>query len=189
MTGSTSHLALLLDALGARAREQGKGLSDAVGVVGDLSRVLARGGESEVRDLQAAVAALRERLEVGEVDDQPVRALDGHNGHAYLAGAMWAINELMTAQLDAREAARAAVPGSTRKAQVDRVVLEVLGDRAARSPKDVAESAAGREAGLRADEISRALSNLLAADLVEVVDATAENADRRRKYFRLRAGS
>ncbi|MEV4999864.1 hypothetical protein [Nocardioides sp. LML1-1-1.1] len=185
MTGMTSHLALLLDTLGSRAREQGKGLSDAVGVVGDLGRVLARGSEAEVRDVQAAVAALRERLEVGEVDNQPVKALDGHNGHAYLAGALWAINELMSAQLDVVDAARTAEPTGTRRSQVERVVLAALDGTVPRSPKDIAESPEGAAAGLRNDEISRALSGLLAAGRAEVVDPASPDTDRRRKYFRL----
>lgn len=183
---TTSNVAALLHALSERARDdRGKGLSDAVGVVGDLSRVITSGAENDIRTLQSAVAALREQLETSEVRDQPATALDGMNSHAYLAGAMWAINEMMSAQLGTIASARAGQELTTRRGRVEEVVLASLQHGRPVTPGDILDSVAAKNAGMRSDEVSKVLSTLLAQGLV--VQATPETAgtDRRRKYFTL----
>jgi hypothetical protein len=88
-----------VDPLVALSRHAGAAYGDmlnsAIGVVGDLGRAIARDDEYAIRVLQSAVASLREQLD----DAQPAAALDGPNGRSFLAGAMWAVNELMTARL------------------------------------------------------------------------------------------
>lgn len=183
---TADNVSALLHALALRARdERGKGLSDAVGVVGDLGRVVAAGAPADVRSLQAAVAGLREQLDSDEVNNQPAKALDGRNSHTYLAGAMWAINEIMNSQLDTVEARSDVERAGTRRFQSEKLVLEVLRGGGALSPRDISQAVeeAGQE--IRSDEISRALSLLIGKGLVAAVPADWPGADRRRRYFRV----
>lgn len=183
---TASNVVALLRALSERARDdRGKGLSDAVGVVGDLSRVVTSGAETDIRTLQSAVAALREQLDTSEVNDQPAKALDSSNSHAYLAGAMWAINEMMSAQLGTIESTRVAHGGTTRRSQVEEVALVALREGRAVTPGEILESVGGRNLNLRADEVSKALSSLLSQGLVVQAGPEDSGADRRRKYFML----
>jgi hypothetical protein len=184
---TTASVAALLHTLAERARHDDgrKKLRSAVGVVGDLGRVVARDNESDIRVLQSAVASLREQLETGDIDTHPATALDGPNSHSFLAGAMWAVNELMTSRLAVIASQKQAPVATTRRGEVEEVVLACLRSSTAVSPGDILESVSGRERELRGDEVSKALSALLAAGRVEQAASNLAGADRRRKYFRL----
>lgn len=182
MTATIPHVTALLDGLGKRARtSDGKpDLSPAIGIVNDLGRLVARGTEPEIRQAQAAVAALREQLNTENALNFPAAILTGPDSHNFLAGALWAVNELITAQLESLPSAVS--PRMTRRDYVKDKTLFALRSGAALSPKFIREAIG--DASVRADEVSRALGEMLAARLVEVV-SPAPGSDRRLKCFAL----
>lgn len=182
MTATMSHVTGLLNSLGKRARMPGKpDLSPAVGIVNDLGTLVARGTEPEIRQAQAAVAGVREQLGSSEqAINYPEAMLNGPDSHNFLAGALWAVNELMTAQLDAMPSSL--TPGVTRKNYVRDRVLFALRSGAAMSPTSIRDATG--DASIRLDEVSRALGDMLAARLVDVAPLVP-GGDRRVKHFHM----
>jgi hypothetical protein len=181
MVASISHVTTLLNSLGKRARTPGKpDLSPAIGIVNDLGTLIAQGTEPEIRHAQAAVAAVREQLNAENAVNFPEATLTGPDSHNFLAGALWAVNELMTAHLAAMPSA--STPRTTRKDRVKDMTFFALRSGAAMSPTSIRE-AIGDES-VRPDEISRALGEMLSAQFVELVPSEPGN-DRRSKRFAL----
>jgi hypothetical protein len=183
---STMSLISLLDALGVRARtDDDAALTPAVGLVNDLGILLARGTESDIRAVQAAVASVREQLEVsGHAVNTPMRALSSKDSHSFLAGALWAINESMTARLQATAAASSAPGRQTRRAVLRKAVLASLLMEQVQSPTEILAHINPQVGPARLDEISRVLSELFAEDVVSQAMPEA-GSDRRMKYISL----
>lgn len=186
LTASTDQLICLLDDLSsiARSKEDGEASSlvGAVGVIDELGELVIRGSASDIREAQAAVDALREQLELDGVFKSPVTALEGKTRQAYLAGALWAVNELMKARLTAERTHEEAAGRTTRRATVRDLVLSSLDERIPMSPTALLAELATRDPSLRKDEISRALGDLLLESLAETVES-GPGTDRRNKYF------
>lgn len=182
---SETEFANVLNALAARARAGEKDMSAAIGVVNDLGYLISGSAATDIRLAQAAVAAVREQLRSDHAVNTPEKALTDSQSHSFLAGALWAVNELMTARLDSLAATP--LPGHrTRRAEVRDLALSALASGEALSPTAVLASVSHADASTRLDEISRGLGELLADGLV--VSAAADpGADRRRKYFAITA--
>jgi hypothetical protein len=182
---STEQLSRLLSSLGERARSSKKpDLTPALGLVSDVGRLIIRGEESDVRATQAAVGALRERLRGEDAKNTPAKALESMNSHAYLAGAMWALNEVMNARLATIEVQRQQSYHETRKNRVTRMVSAVLTKDKSISPSDLLESTLDDGTKARRDELSRVLGTMIDRGWVHVVSA-APGADGRKKFFAL----
>lgn len=179
-------LVSLLDDLAERARDQinEPDLRPAIGLVYDLGRLIAAGPEDDIRLAQAAVAGAREQLEVdGHVINTPEKALLGKERQAYLAGALWAINELMTVRLQQLGTAR--TPGATtRRGQIRALVLEGLITEGAVTPTELQARITNSGIDVRLDEISRTLGDLFSDGIVAPTQP-GPGSDRRRKYFAL----
>jgi len=177
-------LTSLLDDLAKRACERDtQDFSSAVGLVGDLGRLVVRGGESDIRQAQAASSAVREQLrdEEGALGS-PARALTGRQSRAFLAGALWAVSEVMTTRLEAMPSTLSA-GRATRAGRVRTMVLEVLASSdKPQSPTEILKSTVEQDEATRFDEVSRALTEMLAAGLV---DSLPSHTDRRMKYLAL----
>jgi hypothetical protein len=185
-TTSTKHLTKLLNSLSTRARRPGDkpDLSPAIPLVNDLGRLIVKGKASDIRSAQAAVAGVREQLEYGEVANTPYKALTGLNSHAYLAGAMWVVNEVMNVRLDTMSlpAPKGRV---TRKSRIKNLVLSGMTSGGAVTPSSLLEAVSDDgDVTPRLDEVSRALGELLTDELVKPVDPEP-GTDRRTKYFTL----
>lgn len=182
-----------LEALVRRARRR-DGDSDpndfapAVGVVSDLSRLLIQASLADVRLAQAGVSAVREQLISDEVDTSPIKELSGKNRHIYLAGAMWALTEVMAARLTIAESAGATSTSVrvTRRAKLAQYLLAAFNGSAAHSPSELSQYSPIRDLDVRPDEISRALAAMVEQGLVYAVPGPdGADVDRRRKYFAL----
>lgn len=173
-----------LNALGERVGQgDKKDLTVAVSVVNDLTRVITTGAPRDIRVAQAGVAALRERLDSEPHPNSPAAALEGNNSHAYLAGALWAINEMMTTQLDC--IANPEVVGEpTRRELISDLVLRYLREHPVLSQSDLCAQPIAKSLHVRADEVSRAATSLVDRGLLHDVPAKA-GTDKRRKYFAL----
>jgi hypothetical protein len=184
MTSATAQLTALLNSLAKRAHTRDtQDFGVAVGLVNDLGRLVLRGRESDVRQAQAAVSAVREQLRDGDGIASPAQTLEGPLSRSFLAGALWAVNEIMTTRLDALpsspEHARA-----TRSGRVKEMVLATLTSQESQSPTTILHSIAERDPATRFDEVSRAITDMMAAGLIETVPAPA-GTDRRMKYLAL----
>jgi hypothetical protein len=181
-------LAQLLNGLAERARDSGDNkpnLTPAIGLVNDLGRLVAWGPEADLRLAQAAVAGVREQLNVGEhAVNTPRKALENDlNARSYLAGALWAVNEVMTARLELLTATKASGP-KTRRAQVRKMVLTSLLAQPTLSPTAIRSTINGGGLDARPDEVSRVVGELLNEGLVDSAQP-AGGADRRVKQVTL----
>lgn len=179
---ATSHLIALLNSLAQRARKPGKpDLSPAISLVNDLSRLTVRCNTDDIRSVQAAVAGVRENLEYSEGAPTPQKALIGIESHSYLAGALWAINETMTARLETPQ--RVSTGGrQTRKSQISKLILAAMKRGDVTTPGALLETITEALPSARLDEVSRAMTELLKNGLVESV-APEPGTDRRPSYF------
>ncbi|MFC9978814.1 PadR family transcriptional regulator [Gordonia sp. NPDC058843] len=185
---AAASLVSLLNDLAERTRDQSKepDLRPAIGLVYDLGRLVAAGAEADIRLAQAAVAGAREQLEVGDhAINTPEKALLGKERQAYLAGALWAINELMTVRLE--QLGTAFISGGlTRRGQIRALVLSNVAVDETLSPSELKKRIADNGTDVRLDEISRALGDLFNEGLV-APSQPGPGSDRRRKYFALTA--
>ncbi|OBH90187.1 hypothetical protein [Mycobacterium sp. E2733] len=184
MAAAATQLTALLDDLAKRASVRDvRDFSVVVGLVSDLGRLVTRGSESDIRQAQAAVSAVREQLRDDErALGSPTQTLAGPESRPFLAGALWAISEMMTTRLDAMPfpTTRGRV---TRRVRIREMVLEALasGDEP-QSPTAILESIVKHDGATRFDEVSRALTEMLAAGLVHSLPS---DTDRRMKYLEL----
>jgi hypothetical protein len=184
MTTATTQLTALLNNLAARAHTRDtRDFRQAIGLVSDLGRVVVLGSEPDIRQAQAALSAVREQLRDNEGLASPAQALEGWQSRSFLAGALWAASEMMTTRL-------AAMPSfptqgrKTRKGRVKEMVLAALESGKAQSPTAILDSILERDSETRLDEVSRALSEMLAVGLVDVAESSP-GTDRRMKYLML----
>jgi hypothetical protein len=179
------HLTSLLNNLAEDAGDrESRDFSVAVGLVNDLGRLIVGGPESDLRQAQAATSAVREQLSDEEnMRRTPAEALVGWNSRSFLSGALWAVTEIMTTRLDAVPPV-AGGGRATRKDRVKDLVLAAMASDEAQSPTTVLDSIVLRDSQTRPDEVSRALTEMLVAGLVDVV-APPSSTDRRMKYFAL----
>lgn len=182
MTSATAQLTALLSGLAERAQQPDEqDFEVAAGVVNDLGRLVLRGKESDIRQAHAAVSAVREQLRDGDGIASPAQTLTGPQSRGFLAGALWAVGEIMTTRLDAvpsaPEDARA-----TRGGRVKEMVLAALTSQDTQSPTAILHSIAERDTAIRFDEVSRAITDMIAGGLIETVPAPA-GTDRRMKYL------
>jgi hypothetical protein len=176
-----------LNALILRARDDSgeTDLVPAIGLVNDLGRLSLQGSLADVRKVQAAVASLREQLDGESVEKNPAKELGGKDRHVYLAGAMWAVNEVMTSRLQLAEATKSTARRS-RKSELIEALLATLTDSKAHTPTEMREADTMRHLKVRPDEVSRALTDLVDEGLVYLVPSPSDaGRDRRRKFFAL----
>ena len=140
---STDQLAGLLRSLGERAQSAHKpDLRAALGLVSDIGRITISGDEHDVRATQSAVGALRERLRGGEhVKSTPAKYLQSVDSQVFLAGAMWALSDVLDRRLESIGAQRALSRDNTRKEQASRLVSDALLRVESVSPSDLLSSA------------------------------------------------
>jgi hypothetical protein len=183
VTFSTNQLAGLLNSLGERARSAHKpDLRAALGLVSDIGRVTITGDERDIRAAQSAVGALRERLGGGEhVKSTPAKYLQSVDSKAYLAGAMWALSEVLDQRLATIDSQRVHSQYTTRKDQVSKLVSEALIKHEALSPSQLLSSTLDDGTSVRRDELSRVLGSFLDNGWVHVVSG----AQGRTKFFAL----
>lgn len=186
---SATALASLLSGLAVRARETADNkpdLTPAIGLVIDLGRLTACGPGADIRLAQAAVAGVREQLVVGEhAINTPEKALLGVDGQSYLAGALWAVNELMTARLEIMTATTTS-GRQTRRSQIRKLVAGSLLVEPVLAPTAILSTINSSDIDARLDEVSRAIGELLDEGLVESAQPEP-GSDRRMKYFALTA--
>jgi hypothetical protein len=181
MTTATAHLTTLLNSLANRAQiGDTTDFGAAVGLVNDLNRLIIAGREADIRQAQAALSAVREQLR-DEDADNPAEMLTGPNSRSFLAGALWAVSEMMTTRL-ATMPSSLALGRATRSARVKEMVLEAFASEAPQSPTAILDSIVKRDPATRLDEVSRAVTEMMAAGLVEPV-SRAQGTDRRMKHF------
>jgi hypothetical protein len=184
MTTATTQLTALLNNLAERAHTRDtQDFRQAIGLVSDLGRVMVLGSEPDIRQAQAALSAVREQLRDNEGLASPAQALEGRQSRSFLAGALWAASEMMTTRL-------AAMPSlltegrATRKGRVKEMVLAALVSGETLSPTAILDSILERDSETRLDEVSRALTEMLAVGLVEVAESPPDT-DRRMKFLML----
>jgi hypothetical protein len=184
MTTPTTQLTALLNSLAERAHTRDtQDFGQAIGLVSDLGRVVVLGSEADIRRSQAALSAVREQLRDNEGLTSPAQALESWQSRSFLAGALWAASEIMTTRL----AAMPSLPTQgrpTRKGRVKEMVLEALASGEPQSPTAILDSILERDAETRLDEVSRALTEMLAVGLVDVAESPPDT-DRRMKYLML----
>jgi hypothetical protein len=179
----------VLQRLAERAGGDGEGkdpdLTPAIGVVSDVGSALADGWAEELPVLQARIASVRERLEydIG-VEQSPVAGLRGPQSHVFLAGALWATNDLVGAYLDRLDEARGDVAGTSSRAAIRVTVLEHLRHHDVATPSEFIAAVEKRGGEARRDQVSRALHDLLAEGLVRSVEPRT-GGDRRNRYYAL----
>ncbi|OZF04394.1 hypothetical protein CH302_03050 [Rhodococcus sp. 15-2388-1-1a] len=181
---STADLTVLLGSLATRARDTKPKLTAAVGLINDVGRIMTVGRPSDLRSVQTAVAAVREQLDGGDVQNTPTKALNGEHSHVYLAGALWALNEVIDIQLSSIDAVQSQPRRATRKKRIADAALAAMKDTSDVTPSSLLEAVSHIEATVRPDEISRALGDLLADGVIQTSPAD-RNADRRNKFFTL----
>jgi hypothetical protein len=184
MSTATTQLTALLNNLAERAHTSNtQDFSQAIGLVSDLGRVAVLGNESDIRQAQAALSAAREQLSDNDEMASPAQALEGRESRHFLAGALWAASEMLTTRL-------AAMPSpsthgrETRKGRVKEMVLDALSSGEAQSPTAILDSIHERDPDARFDEVSRALTEMLAVGLVDLAESRP-GTDRRMKYLAL----
>jgi hypothetical protein len=182
MTTATMQLTALLNNLAEHAHKRDtQDFGWAIGLLSDLGRVMVFGSEADIRQAQAALSAAREQLRADDGMASPAQALDGWQSRSFLAGALWAASEMMTTRL-------AAMPSplthgrETRKGRVKEMVLAALISGEAQSPTAILDSILERDSEARLDEVSRALTEMLAVGLVELAESPP-GTDRRMKYL------
>lgn len=184
MTTATTQLTALLNSLAERAHtSNAQDFRQAIGLVSDLGRVVVRGSEADIRQAQAALSAVREQLRDKDEMASPAQALEGLQSRSFLAGALWAASEMMTTRL----AAMPSVPTqgrATRKGRVKEMVLAALISEEPQSPTAILDSILERDSEARLDEVSRALTEMLAVGLVDLAESPS-GTDRRMKYLAL----
>lgn len=180
---ATHRLADLLASLGERALSSEKpDLGPAIGLVSDIGRIAINGDEHDVRTTQSAVGALRDRLRGSEhVKRTPTKYLESTDSHVFLAGAMWALSEVLDRRIDSIDAQRTASRSDTRKERVAQLVSNALARSDVVSPSDLLSSTLGDGSGVRRDELSRAFSALVEKGWVHI---TSGNQGRK-KFFAL----
>ena len=131
-------------------------LRAALGLVGDIGRITISGDERDVRATQSAVGALRERLRGGEhVKNTPAAYLHSVDSPVFLAGAMWALSDVLDRRLEAIGEQRAHGRRNTRKEQVTNLISDALMRDEAVSPSDLLSSTLEDGTTVRRDSISR----------------------------------
>lgn len=157
----------------------------AVSVVNDIGRALHSPDLGRLGQVQSGLAAVRERLEsdLGG-DTAPITLLRGDKSSAYLAGAMWACSDILSAftrHLESERERRAQRLGrdSARKAAV-----ELLGRQANVSPGEVRHELHLRGVDVSTDTVSKALADLLQDSIIES-DEPRPGASRRQRFYRL----
>lgn len=182
MTTATTQLTALLNDLAERAHTpETRDFRHAIGLVSDLGRVAVFGNEADIRQAQAALSAAREQLRETDGAASPAQALAGPQSRSFLAGALWAASELMTTRL----AAMPPLPShgrETRKGRVKQMVLAALMRGEPQSPTGILDSILERDPETRLDEVSRAISEMLATGLVDSAESPP-GTDRRMKYL------
>ncbi|OFB42575.1 hypothetical protein BA059_05035 [Mycolicibacterium sp. (ex Dasyatis americana)] len=180
---ATDRLADLLTGLGERALSAEKpDLGPAVGLVSDIGRIAISGDEHDVRTTQRAVGALRDRLRGSEhVQSTPTKYLESVDSQVFLAGAMWALSEVLDRRIDSIDAQRAASRCDTRKEQVAQLVSNALARSQVVSPSDLLSSTLSDGSGVRRDELSRAFSALLEKGWAHITSGDQG----RKKFFAL----
>lgn len=183
LVSALAHLTALLHALAVRAGGGKPDLTPAVGVIGGLGELVLVAPADKVRQLQATVATVRDQLRYGSTQTPAEALSSGQDSHVFLAGALWAVDEFMEARLDVLGRQSEGAVGTARGA-ARAIVLDALGVHGTVTPGDVLAFAEERKLDLRADQVSRALGDLLAEGVVEPSEAP-QGADRRRRFFRL----
>ncbi|WP_313405235.1 hypothetical protein [Aeromicrobium sp.] len=150
----------------------------------DLSRLAARADVGAIRAAMPPVAALREQLDGGLVLNRPTEMLKSDQSHAYLAGVMWAVTEMLAARSDVLGPDGSGGLAATRKSRVVEAVKSELDERQSASPSELLKSERLSALGARPDEVSRALAELSLTGMVHEKPAE-RGQDRRRKYFAL----
>jgi hypothetical protein len=187
MTTAVTQLTAILNTLAKRARERhAADFTVVVGLVNDLGRLVLRGRESDIRQAQAAVSAVREQLCDDDAVSSPAQALAGPESRSFLAGALWAVSEMMTSRLDAMPSS-AGRGRATRSGRVKEMVLGALASGDALSPTAILDSIVQDDPATRLDEVSRAVTEMIAAGLVESVPPPVGTVDRRMKFLVLTA--
>lgn len=158
---SIDQLAGLLTSLGERAQSAHKpDLRAALGLVSDIGRITISGDERDVRATQSAVGALRERLSGGEhVKSTPAKYLQSVDSQAFLAGAMWALSDVLDQRLESIGTQRSLRRDNTRKEQVARLISSAMLRTECVSPSDLLSSTLEDGTTVRRDELSRAFSS------------------------------
>ena len=176
-------LAGLLNSLGERARSApNPDLRAAVGLVSDIGRVAISGGEGDIRATQSAVGALMQRIGEGEqVERTPSKNLQSADSQTYLAGAMWALSEVLDRRLELIDAQRADSSQNTRREQVSKLVSDALIRGESVSPSELLSSTLDDGTNVRRDELSRAFGAFIDKGWVHVVSGDQG----RKKFFAL----
>lgn len=180
---ATDRLADLLTSLGERALSAEKpDLGPAIGLVSDIGRIAISGDEHDVRTTQSAVGALRNRVSGSEhAKSTPMNYLESVDSHAFLAGAMWALSEVLDQRIDSIDTQRTASRSDTRKAQVAQLVSNALARSEVVSASDLLSSTLDGGSGIRRDELSRAFGTLLEKGWVHIMSGDQG----RKKFFAL----
>ncbi|MCV7381657.1 hypothetical protein BST11_22685 [Mycobacterium alsense] len=178
---STDQLAGLLDSLGERVKSAPQpDLRAAIGLVSDIGRIAISGGEADIRATQSALGALRERMGAGE-GNPPSKHLRGGDGPAYLAGAMWALSEVLDRRLESIAEQRSRGAHHTRKEKVARLLSDALTRYECLSPSDLLTAELDDGTTARRDELSRALGAFIDKGWVQLISGDQG----RKKFFAL----
>jgi len=175
-----------LHALASRVSGDSKpDLGAATGVINDVGRALAAAPVQDLRIMQAAIASLRERLQCGDsVVQCPAVALNSPEAGSYLAGALWAADDILSSCLAARARAAERISFMGRQQTLRELILTMLRNCKQITPADVVSSAKSQGLQVRPDQVSKALSELLSRGFISVAPSPTD-ADRRTHYFEL----
>jgi len=160
-------------------------LGAATGVVNDVGRALVVAPVQDLRTMQAAISSVRERLRFADGAIQsPNAALSGPQGESYLAGALWAADDILSSCLATRDRTAERVRSKGLQRTLQDIVVRLLRDSDQVTPADVIAYAKCQGLQARPDQVSKALSDLLSRRVIAVAPLPVD-ADRRTRYFEL----
>lgn len=175
----------VLASLAERVDVHNRDFSSTVGVVNDVGRAVASSAEPHLRQLQAAIASVRERLQ--SADGLPVRpcdALKNDKSEAFAAGALWALDDVISAALVERRHRHAGAGSTTVRGAMRGIVLELAKEQDTVTPSQIANAARERGQAVSLDQVSKALSDLVRQKCIVAVASPTDN-DRRSRHFAL----
>jgi len=174
-----------LEVLAVLARAETPDPKATVGVITDLGRALVDPPDGSLGELEAALAAARVRFtDRSGLDSAPLEVLNSNKSDVFVAGALWACGDLVSAYSRQLHAQRERRAQRSKRESVRRVTMELLERQQDVSPSEIRlELSKGVKQDIPKDTVSKALSDLLKGHQIEPAPHRPR-ASRRESFFR-----